>query len=114
MHASGCEMHVNTATHASPTWLECKDVRDLNIDQAKDAGDNTGRGRKARSKTVGLPGRTVTGSMSYVSGDPAFDEFQAAWDSEDEVILDLCFLDAPGGAGADGSRGRSSTSAATP
>lgn len=105
MHSSACEMHVNAATYASPIWKECKDVREVTRSETKDVGDNTGRGRGARSATVGLPKRTVSGSMTYKPTDDAFVEFQSAWDSAAEVILDCCFLDAPGGAGADGKRG---------
>ena len=105
MHSSACEMHVNDDVFASPEWLECKDVREVTRSQTKDKGDNTGRGRGARSTTIGLPKRTVSGTMAYVKTDPAFIKFQAAWDSAAEVVLDCCFLDAPGGAGATGKRG---------
>lgn len=105
MHSSACEMHVNDGTFGTPDWLECKDVKEVTRAQTKDKGDNTGRGRGARSTTIGLPKRTVSGSMSYVPADPAYLLFKAAWDSATEIILDCCFLDAPGGAGAAGKRG---------
>ena len=98
------KLYFNSATYATPTWVEITLAQDVTLNGTLDEADVTTRGSSGFKETVGtLLDAGIEFKMLWKPGDPAFEKIKDAWLGRSAVEI-LC-LDGPEAtAGSEGLR----------
>jgi len=103
MRGIKCQLNRNTASYDTPTWNALSKTRDVEIPGGRNMGENTSRAFDMVSVTPGPKKITLSTELVYKAGDTDLAALQTAFDNA--TVVDLCWVDEPGGAGAVGHRG---------
>jgi hypothetical protein len=68
-----CKLYYNSATYASPTWVELTNVKDVTIALSKGEADTSRRGNTWRSRKGTLKDASIDFNLVQEDGDTGFD-----------------------------------------
>ena len=88
-----CELNVNTATYASPTWVTANNVKDVSIPDTRAEGDSSVRGFEMSSVTPGQKTVQITYDMKHDPADAAQAAMKTAYNNR--AVLGILCTDGP-------------------
>lgn len=88
-----CELNVNSATYASPTWVTANNVKDVNISDSRAEGDSSVRGFEMSSVTPGQRTVQITFDMKHDPSDTAQAALKTAF--KNRTVVGLLCTDGP-------------------
>lgn len=86
-----CKVYVNTATYASPTWVEWTCVRDTTVDLTIEEADATCRGSGGMRQTVATLSALEVSGTALKDKTASYLAFEAA--ARNKAVLDVLVLD---------------------